>query len=115
LSALRSDFSAIVIDGYVVLDEQGSPGLGAHLHAHFIGAIPVIGVAKTAYRGGMFATPVYRHASRRALFVTAVGIETDTAARLVRFMHGAHRLPSLITRVDHLARELAVPAREGDA
>ena len=65
LSALQSPFNAVVIDGYVVLDESDSPGLGAHLHARFAGAFAVVGVAKTAYRGGAFAARVNRGQSRR--------------------------------------------------
>jgi len=37
----------LVIDGYVHLDPHGRPGLGAHAHAEI--AVPVIGVAKTAF------------------------------------------------------------------
>lgn len=107
LSALQSAIGAILIDGYVVLDAQGSPGLGAHLHAHLGGAVPVVGVAKTAYRGAAFAMPVCRGASQRPLFVTAAGMAAAEAARLVQGMHGAHRLPTLIARVDRLARASA--------
>jgi deoxyribonuclease V len=109
LSAVQTRVKAIVIDGYVVLDEHGGPGLGAHLFAHSSGAIPVIGVAKTAYRGSAFAIPVYRGSSRRPLFITAAGVATADAARLVSAMHGVHRLPTLISRVDRLAREGVMP------
>jgi deoxyribonuclease V len=42
-----------VIDGYVNLDPAGTPGLGAHLHAHT--ALPIIGVAKTAFGAAIHA------------------------------------------------------------
>jgi deoxyinosine 3'endonuclease (endonuclease V) len=51
LSLVRGKFKAVVVDGYVDLDERGTPGLGAHLHAQLAGAVPVVGVAKTAYQG----------------------------------------------------------------
>lgn len=35
----------LIVDGYVDLDPDGRPGLGAHAHTKF--AVPVIGVAKT--------------------------------------------------------------------
>ena len=38
------DLELLVIDGYVTLDPDGRPGLGAHAHAEF--GIPVIGVAE---------------------------------------------------------------------
>ena len=37
----------IVVDGYVDLDPDGRPGLGAHVHEEF--GVPVVGVAKTAF------------------------------------------------------------------
>lgn len=107
LSMARSEYRAILIDGYVDLDPHGAPGLGGHLHAHYDGRAAVIGVAKTAYRGGTFAARVLRGASRRPLFVTARGIPVQDAARLVEQMHGSHRLPTLIKRVDTLARTVA--------
>jgi deoxyribonuclease V len=67
----------------------------------------VIGVAKTAYAGSTFATPVLRGTSAKPLYVTARGIARDEAARLVRSLHGEHRIPTLLERVDHLARGLS--------
>jgi len=109
LALVQTPLLALVIDGYVDLDEHGAPGLGAHLHAHFQGAIPVVGVAKTAFRKSSFATPVLRGKSQSPLFVTARGLSPDNAAHLVQQMHGPHRIPTLLTRVDHLARGLASP------
>jgi deoxyribonuclease V len=50
--------SLLVVDGYADLDPRGRPGLGAHAHAEF--GIPVIGVAKTAFRSATHAVPVTR-------------------------------------------------------
>ncbi len=93
----------IVIDGYVVLDAAGTPGLGAHLHAHYQGRYAVVGVAKTAYGDAGFASPVLRGGSKNPLFVTAIGMDKDEAAQRVRSMHGGFRIPSLLTWVDRLA------------
>ncbi len=107
LDLVRTPLRAVLVDGYVDLDERGTPGLGAHLHAYLGGGIAVVGVAKTAYRRSTFATPVLRGSSRRPLFVTARGVSAADAARLVRGMHGAHRFPTLLARVDRLARRCA--------
>jgi deoxyribonuclease V len=109
LSLVRTQYRAVVIDGYVDLDERGAPGLGGHLHERFQGAVAVIGVAKTAYRGSAFAARVFRGSSRRPLFVTARGVPLDEAARLVQQMHGTNRIPTLIKRVDSLARGKPLP------
>lgn len=109
LRAVATKVRCVVVDGYVELDAAGAPGLGAHLHDALDRALPVIGVAKTAFRGAAFAAPVLRGQSRVPLYVTARGIELAEAERLVRSMHGPHRLPTLLLRADHLARGLVTP------
>lgn len=90
----------IVVDGYVWLAPE-RPGLGAHLYNAL--AIPVIGVAKNPFAGAQ-PIEVVRGQSARPLFVTATGIDAQLAADHVRSMHGAFRIPTLLTRVDQLAR-----------
>ena len=92
----------VVVDGYVDLDPTGRPGLGAHLHAAL--GVPVIGVAKTAFRAATHAAPVLRGTATRPLLVTAAGMPRADAARLVAAMAGPHRLPDALRRVDALAR-----------
>lgn len=103
LSLIQSEYRAVVIDGYVELDEHGRPGLGAHLHDR-LPHLVIIGVAKTAFHGSNFALPVLRGTSQKPIFVTARGIDDHHAAALVAHMHGNHRLPTLIKEVDSLAR-----------
>jgi deoxyribonuclease V len=93
--------SLLVVDGYADLDPGGRPGLGAHAHAEL--GIPVIGVAKTAFRTAVHAVPVLRGTSVRPLFVTAAGMPRDEAADLVRHMAGPYRLPDAMRRADTLA------------
>lgn len=93
----------LIVDGYATLDPDGRPGLGARAHEAF--GIPVIGVAKTAFKGATHAVEVYRGASRRALYVTAIGITADVAADLVRAMAGEYRMPDALRRVDALSRQ----------
>jgi deoxyribonuclease V len=92
----------LVVDGYADLDPDGWPGLGAHAHAEF--GVPVIGVAKSAFRTATHAIPVLRGASARPLYVTAAGMPRADAADLVRSMAGHHRMPDALRRVDTLAR-----------
>src|SRR5262249_10829775 len=58
-------YALIVVDGYVDLDPAGRPGLGAHVHAEF--GVPVIGVAKTAFRTATHAAQIRRGQSARPL------------------------------------------------
>jgi deoxyribonuclease V len=96
------ELSLLVIDGYVDLDPSGRPGLGAHVQAEF--AVPVIGVAKTAFATATHAAPVLRGRSARPLYVTAAGMTISDAALLVAEMAGRFRLPDALTAVDRLAR-----------
>jgi deoxyribonuclease V len=104
LDALPTRPKAVIIDGYVWLDGAGRPGLGAHLHEALGRTLPVIGVAKTRFAGCSVARTVRRGESAKPLFVTAVGLEVDEAARCVERMHGPFRIPTLLKRVDELCR-----------
>lgn len=100
------DVEAIIIDGYVFLDDTGKHGLGGHLYEALDGRIPVIGVAKTN-----FATlhrpkrALFRGGSQRPLYITAIGIDPDKAVGRIRTMSGTHRIPTLLKRLDGLTRE----------
>jgi deoxyribonuclease V len=101
----------VVIDGYVDLDATGRPGLGAYVQAEF--GVPVIGVAKTAFRTAMHAAQICRGRSSRPLYVTAAGMPIREAASLVAEMAGQFRLPDAIKLADRLARGLEEPIPRG--
>jgi deoxyribonuclease V len=92
----------MIVDGYATLG--GRPGLGSHLFSALGGKIPVIGVAKSKYRGAS-GIEVFQGRSSRPLYVTAAGMDPAAAAERIRRMHGAHRIPTLLRYVDRLARE----------
>lgn len=97
---------AIIVDGFVYLDDELKPGLGAHLYNRLEQKIPVIGVAKTN-----FATlennkcPVLRGESANPLYISAIGIDLDEAAALIRNMNGSYRIPTLLKTLDTLTKE----------
>ena len=94
----------IVVDGFVTLD-HGAKGLGAHLRDALDARPIVIGVAKRPWRGGVAGIPIERGDSKAPLHVTASGIDVNEAATHVASMHGPHRTPTLLKRVDRLARD----------
>lgn len=104
LADVRVPLDAIIVDGFVWLDTD-LPGLGAHLHEALDRRTAVIGVAKTAYRGNTVAIPVLRGISAVPLFITAVGMPVAEAVDHIRGMHGEHRIPTLLGRVDRLSRD----------
>lgn len=102
-----SSVALIIVDGYVDLDPAGQPGLGAYVHEEY--AVPVIGVAKSAFRTATHAVPVLRGQSDRPLFVTSAGMGIADAAVLVNEMAGPYRIPDALRKADRLARGLELP------
>jgi deoxyribonuclease V len=105
LARVSEPLGVVVVDGYVWLDARGRPGLGAHLYEALGRAVAVVGVAKKRFGEGDFAEPVRRGTSDTPLWVTAAGMDRAAAADHLRAMHGAHRVPTMLTRVDRLCRD----------
>jgi deoxyribonuclease V len=105
ISELDVEIEVIVIDGYVWLDANSRLGLGGHLFSSLRRRIPVIGIAKTRYRGDTWSIPVLRGESQRPLFVTSAGIKATKAAECFCRMHGDYRIPTVLNLVDRAARE----------
>jgi deoxyribonuclease V len=97
-----AEMTLLIVDGYADLDPDRRPGLGARACDEF--GVPVIGVAKSAFRTATHAIPVLRGTSGRPLYVTAAGMPRTDAADLVRHMAGQYRLPDALRRADTLAR-----------
>ncbi|MEZ4985964.1 MAG: endonuclease V [Saprospiraceae bacterium] len=96
----------LVIDGYVHLDDDKSPGLGGYLYQHLLGQYPVIGVAKSKYRHiNEAARAIYRGHSAKPLFITSEGIALDVAASYIKGMKGEYRIPDLLKLVDQLSKK----------
>lgn len=104
LGTLDERPNIVVVDGYVDVG-PGRPGLGRHLFDAMTlgGSVVVVGVAKTAFAGAP-AVEVRRGRSEKPLFVTSAGLDPAAAAREVARMAGRHRIPTLLQRVDQLAR-----------
>lgn len=109
LKALREPLNSIIIDGYVNLGDK--PGLGMHLWEALGKTTSVIGVAKTRFHGAD-AVEINRGRSQTPLYVTGVGIDPSQAAARIKMMHGPFRIPTLLNRVDRLARKRC---REGNS
>lgn len=111
LGQVKVQLEAIVVDGYVWL-EQGKMGLGAYLYSDLENKVPVIGVAKNPWQGHAShdgkgknewrVIEVSRGESKRPLYVTSVGTDVQLASRNVAAMHGAFRIPTLLSAVNRL-------------
>lgn len=104
LKKLEDTPDTIVIDGQVHLDDAEKPGLGMHLFEALNREVPVIGVAKSSFRGLTRAIEVYRGGSERPLFVTAAGMSDRDAADRIQQMRGEFRIPTLLKKVDQMSR-----------
>ena len=93
-----------MVDAYVYLDALGRAGIGQLLWEQLHRRIPVIGVAKTRFISADPTWEILRGRSKTPLFVTAIGCDLEFAKDAVVSMHGEHRIPTLLKRVDQLAR-----------
>jgi len=100
LARVTEPLDAVIVDSYAWLGPD-RPGLGARLHEAV--HAPVIGVAKSSFRGAA-SIEVTRGTSANPLYVTAAGIDAETAADRIRAMHGPFRIPTLLKRCDALCR-----------
>ena len=94
----------VVIDGFVHLDAQETPGPGLHLYHALGGRVAVIGVSRTAMAQTPAQFEVFREEETRPLVVTCVGIDLGSAKARLRTMHGKRRLPTLLKLVTRVAK-----------
>lgn len=104
LEDVDCELEAVVVDGYVALGPEQSPGLGRHLYDSIGRTTPVIGVAKSEFDGTPEDCRLIRGRSRQPLFVTAVGLSLSRAKACIAGMHGQHRIPTLLKMADRACR-----------
>ena len=105
LDANRLQPEAIVLDGFVHLDTQDTPGLGRRLHDTLNGRVAIIGVSKSLFKGD---TPdqfcIFREEETPPLVITCEGIDLGAAKARIRMMHGRKRLPTLMKLAARIAK-----------
>lgn len=94
----------IVIDGFVHLDADETPGLGQHLFHALGGTTPIVGVSKASRPGLPAQFEVLREEEARPLIVTCAGLDIGAARTRLRMMHGRKRVPTLLKLVARLAK-----------
>lgn len=103
----REQIDLIIVDGYVVLDDEGKLGLGAYLYYELMERIPVIGVAKKKFHSNTrLVKEVLRGESQNPLFVSSIGIDLVEAADRIQNMQGDYRMPTLLKLVDTKSKEI---------
>lgn len=94
----------IVIDGFVWLDGEFKPGLGAYLYYALDCKVPIIGVAKKSFADISSKFKLLRGKSKKPLFITCSGIEIEEAIANIKIMYGENRIPILLKKADQLCR-----------
>ncbi len=96
-----SNVNTIIVDGYVVLDDEGKKGLGGYLYAELEEQIPIVGVAKRSFHSlNEKVIPVLRGESKNPLFVTQLGGHLTDYAQKIAEMDGDYRIPTLLKILD---------------
>lgn len=94
----------ILVDGFVHLDADETPGLGRHLYQALGGQVPIVGVSKKRLPGLSAQFEVMREEEAPPLFVTCAGLDIGAAKARLRAMHGRKRVPTLMKLVARLAK-----------
>lgn len=98
---------AIVVDGFVYLDDDKKYGLGGYLYEKLNKEIPIIGVAKTNFASiTKDKKSMLRGESQKPLYITAIGIDVEDAFKKVESMDGEFRFPTLLKELDRLTKEI---------
>ncbi|MEL1255245.1 endonuclease V [Flavobacterium sp. DGU38] len=102
-----TNIDAIVVDGFVYLDDNKKHGLGGHLYEKLGGNIPIIGVAKTNFAAiNKDKKALLRGDSQKPLFITSIGIDLEDAFQRIESMAGEFRIPTLLKELDRLTKEI---------
>lgn len=101
-----SKLEAIIIDGYVYIDNNKNFGLGGYLWEALKEQIPIIGVAKNYYHNNADTVKqVFRGNSKKPLYISCIGLELEMVSELILSMQGEYRIPGVLKQLDILTKE----------
>ena len=96
----------IIVDSFVLLNDNGKLGLGGHLFEKLNKQIPIIGVAKSGFHSNNLNTKeLLRGNSKKPLYISAIGIDLNLAYESIKSMHGNYRMPTLLQILDTKTKE----------
>jgi deoxyribonuclease V len=101
-----NDIEAVIIDGHIYVDDDGTFGLGGYTWESLDKKIPVIGVAKNSFfKNKNTVKEVFRGESKKPLYVSSIGIDLDIATNLIKKMKGDYRIPTVLKELDRITKE----------
>ena len=96
----------IIIDGHVYVDNNFNYGLGGYVWESLNKTKPIIGVAKNSFYSNKETTiELFRGKSKKALFISSIGIENTVATHYILNMKGEFRIPSILKKLDQITKE----------
>ena len=97
---------AIIIDGYIYVDNEYGLGLGGHLYQNLNQKLSIIGVAKTSFfTNKETVIPIIRGNSKNSLFISSIGYPLQDAAKNILDMQGEYRIPSVLKELDQITKD----------
>lgn len=103
IEKVEENIDIIITDSFIWVDGY-KKGLGAYLFESINHKIPIIGVAKSYLKGSTAYLKIYRGKSYNPLYVSAIGIDLNYAAKLIKSLKGDFRIPDILKKVDKLSR-----------
>lgn len=100
----RLEPELILLEGFVHLDANETPGPGLHLYQALGGRVPIVAVSKRRLPGLAAQFEVMREEETPPLLVTCAGIDIGAAKARLRAMHGRKRVPTLMKLAARLAK-----------
>jgi deoxyribonuclease V len=100
-----SELEAIIIDGYIYVDNNGKYGLGGVLWETLNRQIPIIGIGKTSFFSNKeTVVEIFRGESKNPLFVSVIGCNLQITAEKIKSMQGNYRNPSILQQLDGITK-----------
>ncbi|PZR24276.1 MAG: endonuclease V [Flavobacterium psychrophilum] len=97
---------AIIVDGYIYVDNDFSLGLGGYLYQKLNEKVPVIGVAKTSFfTNRQTVIELLRGNSKNPLHISSVGYPLEDAVQKILEMDGEHRNPTILKELDKVTKD----------
>jgi deoxyribonuclease V len=101
-----NSLEAIIVDGYIYVDNEFALGLGGYLYQKLNEKIPIIGVAKTSFfTNKETVVEVIRRISKNPLYVSAIGYPLEEAAQKTLNMEGEYRIPTILKEMDKITKD----------
>jgi deoxyribonuclease V len=97
---------AIIIDGYVYIDNNFKYGLGGILWENLEQQIPIVGIAKTSFFSNKDTVKeLFRGCSKKPLFISSIDYNVEKITEKIMNMSGNYRMPNILIELDRITKE----------